>query len=264
MILFTPAKINIGLYVTQKRKDGYHDLETVFFPVPLYDVIEIVKADRFEIREYGIPSMCEPSENLCFRAWLLMHEKFSVPPVKINILKNIPIQSGLGGGSSDAVAVLKGLTQLFHIKTELNDIALSIGSDCPFFVDAVPSLALSRGEKLKPISVSLKGKWLLIFKPEFGMSTSKAFSEIVPKAHGHLAKDIVLPPEKWKRKIKNVFQDVFFNQFPEIIPVVESIEMQNPFFLSLSGSGSAFFALNSEPMKTEYIPEGWFVFQVRL
>ena len=267
MIVFAPAKINIGLYVTSKRDDGYHNIESVLYPSSLEDVIEIVHSESFQLNEYGLLSMCKPEKNLCTIAWKLLADQYSIPPVKINLLKNIPVQAGLGGGSSDAVALLKGLNQMFEIGLsgdELRKIALQIGSDCPFFVDAVPAFATSRGEMLQPIDLSLKDLFLLIIKPPVGVSTAQAFSEIVPAEHGLLLSSIMQPVHAWSQSISNVFEGVFYKHFPEVLKITESIKTQNPIFFSLNGSGSFFFALSYKPLSTCEIPKEWYVLQSKL
>jgi 4-diphosphocytidyl-2-C-methyl-D-erythritol kinase len=267
MIVFAPAKINIGLYVTEKRDDGYHNIESVLYPVPLEDVLEIIPSDSFQIIEYGLSSMCKPEANLCTIAWKLLSEQFSIPAVKINLLKNIPVQAGLGGGSSDAVALLKGLDRMFEIglsSKDLHGFAFQIGSDCPFFVDELPVYASSRGEIMQTVNLSLKGMWLLIIKPPFGMSTSRAFAEIVPAAHGLLMRDVLQEVHMWRNSISNVFEQAFYKLFPEVRKVTDGIAKQNPLFFSLSGSGSSFFALHDKPMNTSGIPPEWYVVQMEL
>lgn len=246
MITFAPAKINIGLYVTNKRNDGYHDIETIFYPLPLYDVIEILPSSEFQLHEYGILSCCAPENNLCFMAWSMLKHDYQIPFVHIHLLKNIPVQAGLGGGSSDAVGVLKLLNKMFHLKItreKILDYALRLGSDCPFFVNPKPSFATGRGEQLQTIEISLSGKTVFLFKPPFGISTKSAFEEIKVTKHGHLLRDVSATVNSWKNSIGNVFQNYFIKHYPEIQTVIDSIIAAGAEYVSLTGTGSAFYAV---------------------
>lgn len=253
MIEFAPAKINIGLYVTSKRPDGFHNIETIFYPVPLYDVLEITESSEFKLREYGIVSGCNYRENLCFRAWELLKSNVHVPHVEIQILKNIPVQAGLGGGSSDAVAVLKALNTMFHLNITdemMYNFALQLGSDCPFFIKQQAVYATSRGEKFTNIDVSLRGKTIVIFKPEKGISTKEAFAKLQKHGSGELLSKIKQPVSSWKDSIENVFEDVFIQSCPEYAEFKAELYNSGALFVSLSGSGSSFFAIfdNEHPV----------------
>jgi 4-diphosphocytidyl-2-C-methyl-D-erythritol kinase len=255
MLTFAPAKINIGLYVTQKREDGFHDIETVFYPLPLYDVIEIVPSPEFRLFEYGIQSECSPENNLCFKAWKMLHNDYAIPYVTIYLLKNIPVQAGLGGGSSDAVGVLKLLNTMFDLNItceKMFDYALMLGSDCPFFVNPKPAYAISRGEQLQTIEISLSGKTVFLFKPPFGISTKSAFEEISVSRHGQLLGDVSATVNSWKNSIGNVFQNYFIKHYPEIQTVIDSIIAAGAEYVSLTGTGSAFYAVF--PQKEIKIP----------
>jgi 4-diphosphocytidyl-2-C-methyl-D-erythritol kinase len=251
MIIFAPAKINIGLYVTSKREDGFHNIETVFYPIPLYDVVEIIESSSFSFTEHGIRTECDAGDNLCFKAWKLLKTEFQIPQVEIFLFKNIPVQAGLGGGSSDAAAVLWGLNAMFQLnlsEEKMLSYALQLGSDCPFFLQPVPSLGTSRGEKLTPLNISLKGKTLVIVKPPFGISTGNAFSQVSVKEHGQLLNDISQPLNTWKNNVKNHFECVFHKQNPEMKHIVDKFYSNGAEYVSMSGSGSAFYAIYEEPV----------------
>ncbi len=246
MIAFTPAKINIGLYVTSKRSDGFHNIETVFYPIPLYDVIDIFESPVFSIKEYGLSAHCNTEENLCFRAWKLLNMHYQIPPVILYILKNIPVQAGLGGGSSDAAAVLKILNNLFNlnISSELMfQYAMELGSDCPFFINPRPAFGTSRGEILSPVDISLAGKTLLLFKPNEGISTKDAFDKLQIFQSGELQVKMKQQLPTWKNNIENAFEQVFIQHFPEFSDYRSELYKAGALYVSLSGSGSSFYAI---------------------
>lgn len=244
MVYFAPAKINIGLYITSKRNDGYHNLETVFYPVPLFDVVEIVQSDTFHLFEYGFPSNCLPEKNICTQAFSLLKKYFQIPEVNIHLHKNIPVQAGLGGGSSDAVAVLKLLNEMFSLQisdANMKDLCLQLGSDCPFFVQARPSLGLSRGEQLSTLSLDLTNFTLVIVKPSDGTSTVSAFEGISPRPHGKLKDHILQQIENWKSTIHNDFERSDANSVTEQIK--DTLYNSGAIYASLTGSGSAVYGL---------------------
>jgi len=262
MIVFAPAKINLGLYVTSKRSDGFHNIETVFYPLPLMDVVEILHSDVFAISEYGIPTSCPPQQNICFKTWQLIQSKYNIGNVHIHLLKNIPVQAGLGGGSSNAVAVMKALNSLFELQmstSQMLELAIQLGSDCPFFVEAIPSIAYSRGEQLLPISLDLKGKHIVLLKPEFGISTAEAFQCVNVESHGqlevHIAEDMAI----WRHTVKNAFEDAFFQKFPQLLQLKNDFYSCGAEYVSMSGSGSCFFAIfDHVPKRLPHVAESFF------
>ncbi len=263
MLIFAPAKINIGLYVNSKRKDGYHNIETVFYAIPLYDVIEVLPSDVFELCEYGFRSECQVENNLCFLAWKILNNVYGIPAVKINLLKNIPPRSGLGGGASDAVAVLKALNNIFNTgitQQEMSEYAIKLGSDCNFFINTKPSYATSKGEKCTPVNISLSGKTLLIFKPQFDISTKDAYAQIIPEPNGKLRENIFFPLHQWKYNIINVFEKMFYENFPEMKKYVVKLYNSGAVYVSMSGTGSAFYAIYDTNYTTvPEFPQQWYV-----
>ena len=185
MIVYPCAKINLGLNVVNKRIDGYHDLETVFYPVPLFDKLEIKRSNEPTSLELGgIPLDGKPEENLVIRAYNAVKQRYTIPYVSITLEKNIPSQAGMGGGSSDCAYMIKALNEMFGIGMsccEMKEVAASLGADCPFFINPEPSFATGIGEKLKPIPLSLKGYWIVVVNPPIAVSTREAFSKVVPK-----------------------------------------------------------------------------------
>jgi len=246
MIVFAPAKINIGLHITAKRDDGFHNLETVFYPIPLYDVIEIMPSDHFELHEYGICSGCEMHENLCFKAWQLLNQHYDIPEISLHILKNIPVQAGLGGGSSDAAAVLKALNCLFDLKLSsdaLLSYALLLGSDCPFFINAVPVFAQGKGEILQPIDLSLNGKTIFLFKPDIGISTKVAFAEVTCCSISNLKHSVKQDIQSWHNSVRNMFEPDFLKKYPHMQTIINAMYKSGAVYVSMSGSGSTFYAI---------------------
>jgi len=185
MLLFPNAKINIGLRIVEKRPDGFHNIETFFYPLDLCDILEFVPIghDVPDLRITGIPTGGNAMDNLVIKAWQLMKDKYGIPAVNIHLHKVIPVGAGLGGGSSDAAFMLKGLNKRFGCGCdigELKEMALKLGSDCPFFIENVPAMGTGRGEVLKPMSVSLKGYIILLKKPGIQINTGWAYGGIKP------------------------------------------------------------------------------------
>jgi len=254
MIGFAPAKINIGLYVTSKRTDNYHNIASLFYTVDLFDIIEIEQAEEFDLIEYGIKTDCDFKENLCYKAWLLIRERYKIPNVRIYIYKQIPFQAGLGGGSSDAVCVLKLLNNYFKLEisdSELESLALELGSDCPFFVKSKPAFAYGRGEILKPAPEFLKGKFLLLIKPEIGSSTKNAFSKVKIAEMPDFEDLFNQETRNWKNSLVNVFEEVVLFENPELKRIKDYLYSIGAEYASMSGSGTAFYGIFSDKPEVE-------------
>ncbi len=268
MIFFAPAKINIGLYITSKRADCYHNLETVFYPIPLYDIVEIVEHSKLSIEEYGISSQSDFSQNLCIKAYNLLKNDFKLPNVKIFLLKNIPIQAGLGGGSSDAVAVLHLLNSKFDLQineTDLLNYALHLGSDCPFFINPQPYYASGRGELLENINISLNGKILYLVKPNVSISTAEAFKQIFFTNNSNLKNNIQKEITTWKKNINNTFQKVFFNTHFDMQYIIKTLYDAGAIYTSISGSGSTFYGIFDKEIDiASLFPQDWYTHKISL
>ena len=244
MLLFPNAKINLGLHVIRKRPDGYHDIETLFYPVPgLCDVLELVHADRFEMHCYNAEIA---GENLCEKAWRLLAARFDIPPVAIHLYKKIPMGAGLGGGSSDAAFTLTGLNTMFGLnlpKDELAGLAAQLGSDCAFFVYNRPMLARGRGEILTPFDISL-GHAVRIYPQPVFVSTRDAYAGITPHEPAMpLEKVLKRSIEEWKDLLVNDFEETVFARHPELATAKKSLYYNGAVYAAMSGSGSALFAL---------------------
>ncbi|HDR88961.1 MAG TPA: 4-(cytidine 5'-diphospho)-2-C-methyl-D-erythritol kinase [Bacteroidetes bacterium] len=251
MIIFPHAKINLGLRVTGKRSDGYHSIETVMVSLAWFDILEFVPAQEEEeetsLSVTGLEAGIPPRENLVYRAWKVLSEKHSLPPLKIHLHKNIPAGSGLGGGSADAAFMLRGLRDYFSIplpEQDWVDLALSLGSDCPFFMYDTPCLARGRGEKLEPVDPGLDGYELMVVVPPVRISTARAYGLVTPApAEDSLAERIREPVAEWKNHIVNDFEPVIFREVPVVKNIRDRLYEQGAMYASLSGSGSSVFGI---------------------
>ena len=263
------AKINIGLYVTGKRDDGYHNLETVFYPIPLCDTlqVDVIDDDREFILEtagYKIDGNAE--DNLIIKVYKSLREEFGLPSVNIYLDKHIPMGAGLGGGSSDAAEMMKLLNDMFNIglsETDMETRLSKFGADCPFFVKRMPTFATGIGDILTPFDLSLKGWTLVLVKPQTFVSTREAYSGVIPRPSGIDLKDAThLPVEQWKDTIKNDFETSVFASHPEIEAIKTTLYNMGATYASMSGSGSTVYALFKH--KQEWLKSAFsdcFVFQ---
>ena len=270
MILFPPSKLNLGLQITSKRSDGYHNLQTVFYQFPLKDVLEILKDDSLGhgTCQFSSTGLLIPTgQNLCEKAYFLVHKDFNLPGVKIFLHKIIPMGGGLGGGSSDAAYTLRLLNSLFDLKISSNKLmeyALELGSDCPLFIHHYPQYATSRGEVLENISVDLKGKYLLIINPNIHISTKEAFAEI-QASQKEPCKHIVLKElSTWKGSLSNDFEDSVFPKYPALKEIKSKLYDLGAEYAAMSGSGSTLFGLFTEEPKLKSFPKDYFVWMNKL
>ncbi|MFP4621266.1 MAG: 4-(cytidine 5'-diphospho)-2-C-methyl-D-erythritol kinase [Bacteroidales bacterium] len=253
MIFFPNAKINIGLYITHKRSDGYHNLETVFYPLSLTDILEIQqrKDNPMTFNNTGIHIPGPLEENLCYKASKLLQQHHPVPEINFHLHKIIPYGSGLGGGSSDASFTLKALNHLFQLNLtthKLKDMAEQLGSDCPFFIDNTPSLAREKGNETTPIHLSIKGFYLLLVIPEIQIDTQTAYMNIKPRERQKSLKEIVLnqPVENWQEEVTNDFENNLLKEYPLLDKIKQRMKEMGAVFTSLSGSGSAMYGIFKE------------------
>ncbi|MDR1763190.1 MAG: 4-(cytidine 5'-diphospho)-2-C-methyl-D-erythritol kinase [Dysgonamonadaceae bacterium] len=249
MICFPNAKINLGLNVVSKRPDGYHKIESVFYPVDLCDALEIIDSEdgTTSFTQFGLKIDGNPEDNLVMRAYRLLAEDFPLPPLKIYLQKQIPFGAGLGGGSSDAAFMLKLLNEFASLglsDTQMEDYAARIGADCAFFIRNRPALAEGIGNILTPIDLSLKKYRIEIEKPDVFVSTREAYSKIIPRRRGLPPAEVVkLPIAKWKKLLVNDFEDSIFALHPEIAKLKQSFYDRGALYASMSGSGSAVYGI---------------------
>ena len=252
MIVFPNCKINLGLSIVAKRADGFHELESIFYPVALQDILEIVHSnDRstpIQFSHTGLPIPGDASNNLCIKAYHLLKKDFpNIPSVKIHLHKHIPMGAGLGGGSSDGTSVLKLLNQQFNLglnNTQLVDYAAQLGSDCAFFVYDNACHATGRGEILKPFDCDLSNYLLVLIHPGIHVSTAWAFSQLTPHAkEKSIAKIVAQPIETWKQELINDFENPIINAHPTIGEIKNSLYENGAVYASMSGSGSSVFGI---------------------
>ena len=257
MILFPNAKINLGLRVIERRNDGFHNIETVFVPVDLCDVLEFTGSEKpgNTIKITGIQPENDPEDNLVIGAWKLMREKYNVPHLNIHLHKAIPIGAGLGGGSSDAAFMLKGINDLFNCgcsNEELKDMAASLGSDCPFFVENNTALGTGRGEVLQFIDLSLDQYKILLVNPGIHISSKEAFGGVRPGKQVQSLKDLVKNPvTDWKNCIYNDFENSIFPKHPRIQEIKSVLYSSGAVYSSMTGSGSTVYGIYSKIEKDE-------------
>lgn len=254
MLSFPNCKINLGLHVVSKRPDGYHNLETLFLPVPLTDELEINISETNSFSQDGIPIAGNPNDNLCVKAYNLLRESYpeQVGSVTIHLKKNIPFGAGLGGGSADAAFTLKMLNELFSLQLssdELRAFAARLGADCPFFIDNQPAYATGIGDLLEPFPVNLSGYALLLVKPQDAVSTKEAYSGIVPRDKRtdinpvDLKAALCQPVDLWKEVVVNDFEDSVFPAHPAIAAIKQQLYDCGATYAAMSGSGSTVFGL---------------------
>lgn len=254
MIVFPNAKINVGLRIVAKRADGYHDIETAFWPVKLSDALEFVlpseKAESDILQVSGSDTGGAPGDNLVMKAAAKLHEKYYFPYLKIHLHKGIPAGAGLGGGSSDAACLLKAVNRHFSLSIqdeELKIIALQLGSDCPFFIKNVPSIATGRGEVLYEVENFLRGFYIILLNPGVHISTKEAYGHCIPsEPAGSLAELLKTPIIEWRRYIKNDFEEYVFSKYPSVGELKSGLYNEGAVFSLMSGSGSSVFGIFSE------------------
>ncbi|MBI1267071.1 MAG: 4-(cytidine 5'-diphospho)-2-C-methyl-D-erythritol kinase [Cryomorphaceae bacterium] len=270
MIRFASSKINIGLRVTEKRPDGFHNIESIFYPIPLNDVMEAVPAttDDLSLQTEGIHIDGDVKQNLVFKAWQLLRDQHAISGNKAALLKCIPTGAGLGGGSSDAANMLLLLNDLHNLNLstpQLEKYAAMLGSDCPFFIENKPKYVTGRGEILSPIALSLAGYYLLLIHPKVHVSTPVAYSMITPYAADVDLREIIeLPVDQWHTIAKNDFQTPMCNAFPAIREALDIVTSATPLFSSMTGSGSAVYGIFEKEPAMPVIPENWFSKIVKL
>jgi 4-diphosphocytidyl-2-C-methyl-D-erythritol kinase len=256
MVVFPNCKINLGLKILRKRADGYHDLSTVFYPLPVKDALEIIHTASANtpasaapaFTAYGLPVPGDPSNNLCAKAWRLLKNDFpTLPPVHLHLYKNIPIGAGLGGGSADGAFTLLALNKQFQLNldtTQLLHYAAQLGSDCPFFILNTPCLGGGRGDQLEPIHLDLSAYSFALIDPGVHISTAQAFSLCNPGEEKIPLKDIIAQPvHTWKEHLHNDFETPLLHLHPQLQTVKDTLYSHGALYASLTGSGSSFYGI---------------------
>ena len=252
MIVFPNAKINLGLRITEKRPDGFHNLQSCFYPVGWSDVLEVIPSDTFGFSSTGLPIPGSTETNLCVRAYTLLKADFDLPPVQLHLHKIVPIGAGLGGGSSDAAVALKLLSDRFGLGldvTVLEDYARRLGSDCAFFVSNRPMYCIEKGDVFEEIAVDLGGYYLLLVYPNLAISTAEAYAAIRPRQpETSLRNDLQLPIDAWRTTIRNDFEDSLFPAYPILPAIKQQLYEAGAVYASMSGSGSTVYGIFNVPV----------------
>lgn len=265
MIVFPNCKINLGLRILRKRSDGYHDLETIFYPLPFYDVLETIARKEISTILFsgsGLTINGDIEENLCVKAYTLLQKEFpQIPAIQMHLHKVIPTGAGLGGGSADAAYTLLVLNKQFQLKLSTEQLityALQLGSDCPFFIVNKPCFATGRGEMMEQVSLDLSAYKFIIVNPGILVSTANAFAGITPSLPVKSVKEIIQQPvSTWKNELMNDFEKNIFDNYPSIETIKNKLYDAGAVYASMSGSGSTVYGIfeKTKPVKVELSPD---------
>ena len=247
MVTFPNAKINLGLNVVSRREDGYHNLETVFYPINLCDALEFIPAIKTSLNVAGLPVEGDIEQNLVVRAFRLLQKEFQLPELEIVLLKHIPMGAGLGGGSADAAFMLKLLNEHFQLNLSVQQLeyyAAKLGADCPFFIRNKPVFAAGIGNEFTPINLSLKGYSLVLIKPDVHVSTAEAYAHVTCQRWCvSLMEVIEMPVEKWRQFLFNDFETSVFLTYPELATIKQKLYDEGAVYAAMSGSGSTVYGI---------------------
>jgi len=259
MILYPNAKINIGLNVVEKRTDGYHNLETVFYPIPLQDALEITPIQSiptekgYQLKVMGTVLDGTPDDNLIVRAYRIMRDEYRLPPVSLHLYKHIPTGAGLGGGSADAAFTIRALNEQFKLglsAEKMEEYAAQLGADCAFFIKNSPVYATGIGNVFHLLQLSLKGKVIVLIKPDVFVSTKDAYAHVKPvKPEVSLPELLAKPIETWKDTVVNDFEKSVFVKYPEIACIKDKLYDMGAVYASMSGSGSSVYGIFDEAIE---------------
>lgn len=265
MLCFPNAKINIGLNIIEKRPDGFHNIETIFYPIPFYDGLEIADSNNennFTFSSSGIPININDKDNIVCKAFELLRVSYNIPPTNIHLHKNIPFGAGLGGGSSDAAFMIKMLNEQYKLRIPSNsmeNLAAQLGSDCPFFIDNKPIFAEGKGDIFSEADIKLSGYHILLVKPNIHISTPEAYSNVTPSCPNKSLKELIRNPiENWKHLIFNDFENSIFPNHPELEEIKNKLYNMGAIYASMSGSGSSIFGIFRDEPKCPKIWNDYF------
>ena len=247
MLTFANAKINLGLFLTEKRVDGYHNLQTVFYPIKINDVVELVDAEETSMLIKGVDIPGDAIDNICLKAFQTLQKDFKLPNQQIVLLKNIPVGAGLGGGSSDAAFLIKLVNQKFGLgltDEQMEAYCRPLGADCAFFIKNKPTYAFAKGDEFEELSVDLSAYYLVLVKPPVHVSTAEAYRKVNVKQPSSSLKDLIhLPLQDWQAHIFNDFEPSVFAKYPQIDGIKTKLYQAGAKFALMSGSGSSVFAI---------------------
>ena len=273
MIVFANAKINFGLHIINKRTDGYHNLESIFYPIPLYDIIEFNELkdqdNEYQFTNSGLKVDSKPIENLCIKAYLMLKENYNLPALNIHLHKTIPFGAGLGGGSSDAACLINALNNNYNLQISVNErknFASKLGADCVFFIENQPAYVEGIGDKLSTINLSLSEYYIALIYPSFGINTKEAYENISISPKEESLKNIALNSKGyWKERIYNDFEESVFIKYPILSDIKHDLYKSGAKYVSMSGSGSSIYGIfeNDPDLKNKF-PENYFIFKSKL
>lgn len=272
MIVFPNCKINLGLNIVNKRNDGYHDLETIFFPIQINDILEILPSTNADITftQSGLTVEGALGNNICIKAYHLLRNNFpTLPSIQMHLHKIIPMGAGLGGGSADGTFALQLLNDLFNLnihEDKLMQYSLQLGSDCPFFIHNKPCFASSRGEVIELIDLDLSNYKIIVINPGIHISTTWAFSNITPTLPNNSIREIIKQPiENWKNQLVNDFEAPAINEFPIVGNIKDQLYEQGAVYASMTGSGSTLFGIFKKSTTPKFqLPDECTIFDVSL
>lgn len=255
MVVFPHCKINLGLRIISKRPDGYHAIETCFYPVPLTDILEIIPSASFSFGQSGLAIPGSDNQNLCRKAYELLAVDFKLPPINMHLHKVIPMGAGLGGGSSDAAFTLRLINQIFELnisEEKLRHYAAQVGSDCSFFIQDKPMFGTGRGEILSECTVRLSGKYLVLVNPDVHVSTAEAYANVKPGGvEGNVVSVLKQPIHHWRSQLVNDFEASVFNRHPVLAQIKETLYSQGAVYASMSGSGATVYGIFEKPINLQ-------------
>lgn len=259
MILFPNAKINIGLNITERRPDGYHNLETIFYPLNIKDALEVVQSDRLSFSSSGLDIPGRMEDNLCVKGYHMLKQDHNLPPVSIHLHKQIPIGAGLGGGSSDAAFFIRLMNEEFKLGLSVDDMteyARRLGADCAFFIGNKPVFAFERGDEFEPVKLDLSAYKIVLVMPPVHVSTGEAFRGIVPAQPKESLFDLIkLPIADWKKFIKNDFEISIFKNHAEIRGIKAALYEAGAIYASMSGSGASVFGIFKDTPDLKFLEQ---------
>jgi 4-diphosphocytidyl-2-C-methyl-D-erythritol kinase len=265
MITFPNAKINLGLHITQKRKDGYHEIESCMVPIPLCDALEMVLDKKPSWTVTGLEVPGDPKDNLILKAEKLLKKDYQgLPSLQIHLHKHIPMGAGLGGGSADGAFALKLMNNLFDLHLDdffLEEYAAELGSDCPFFIENTPKIIRGRGEILEESAVSLQGSYLVLIHPGIHVGTKEAYAGVTPAQPKTPLEEVLADRSRWKKELVNDFEQSIFKNYPEIEAIKSRMYSAGAYYAAMSGSGSSVFGLFDQKPTLPGWPADFFVFE---
>lgn len=270
MIVFPNAKINLGLQITKKLPNGYHSINTCFYPIPVHDVLEFIESKKTSFSSSGLDIPGDARNNLVMKAYQLLKKDFQLPPIDIHLIKQIPIGAGLGGGSSDAAWMLKALNEYFQLFLDdsfLESYAEQLGSDCPFFISNKAALATGTGTDLRPFDLALTGLWMVLIYPEIHISTPEAYAGTQPRETEVDLTDVLKSKDfdRWRNELKNDFEASVFQKQPILYKIKQDLYEYGASYAAMSGSGSSIYGIfTKEPQVDKWSKTNYYqrVFQL--